>query len=187
MNERNSHSLLAHREDALALIVDVQERLLPAMHDHAAVLDHVCTLISGMQALAVPVLCTEQYPRGLGRTVPVVAGLLGDGVIEKTAFGCLGEPGFVERLEATGRRTLFLCGIETHVCVLQTALAARERGYRVHVVADAVGSRRAADRELGLLRMREAGCVISQTEMALFELLERAGTPEFKAILPLVK
>lgn len=184
----NSTQLLLRRDDALAVIIDVQEKLLPAIADHEALLARTVAFTTAMKTLGVPLLVSEQYPKGLGPTVPELRSAV-DGVpiLVKTAFGCLGDEAFLSALRATGRKTLLLCGIETHVCVLQTALQAREMGLAVHVIEDCVGSRRREDKAAGLARMAAAGCVGSSLEMAVFELLERAGTPLFKAILPLVK
>ncbi len=181
-------SLLLHRQDALAVLIDVQEKLLPAIADHEALLARMLAFTTAMQTLGVPILCTEQYPKGLGPTVPALRDALdGAPILAKTAFGCLGDDAFLQRLQSAGRGTLLVAGIETHVCVLQTALQARQHGYRVHVIEDCVGSRKPADKAAGLERMRSAGCIGSGLEMAVFELLARAGTAEFKAILPLVK
>lgn len=180
--------LLLRREDALAVVIDIQEKLLPAIADAEAVLERSLVFVSAMRLLGVPLLCTEQYPQGLGPTVePLRAALADTPVLAKMSFGCLGDGDFRARLEASGRGALILCGIESHVCVLQTALAARERGLSVHVLEDAVGSRRAEDKAAGLVRLRQAGCVVNRVEMAVFELLGHAGAPEFKALLKLLK
>lgn len=170
------------------LVVDFQERLVPAIHHGAAVVAEAARLIAAARALEVPVLATEQYPRGLGRTVPELAEAL-DGVCprEKTVFSACGAEGLVAELEERSIEDVVLCGIETHVCVCQTALDLLDQGRRVFVAADAVSSRTAANREIGLDRMRCAGAIVVSTEMVIFEWLERAGTEEFKQVLSLVK
>ena len=170
------------------LVVDVQERLLPVMADKAAVEKNVQILLQAARRMNVPILASEQYPKGLGPTVPSVRGLLNDDeVIEKMAFSCMGEEGFVSRFSELGRRRVVLCGIESHVCVLQTALDLLDLGVDVIVIADAVSSRTPENKALGLERLRAAGAQVASVEMAVFEWLERAGTPEFKELSGLIK
>jgi nicotinamidase-related amidase len=170
------------------LVIDIQERLLPAIFEKETVLQNAVRLVKGMQALKVPTWVTEQYRKGLGPTVPeLVDAIPGFTAREKMAFSVCGTPGLMESLRAEKVSNLILCGIEAHVCVCQSALDLLEAGFRPCVVADAVSSRTAANRQLGLERLRAAGAVVVSTEMVLFELLERAGTEEFKQILPLVK
>jgi nicotinamidase-related amidase len=146
-------------------------------------------LAEGFGVLGRPVLASEQYPKGLGHTVPEVAERLPEGsaVVEKLRFSACGVGDFDSALETLGVRSWVVCGIETHVCVNQTVLDLLSRGHDVHVAADAVSSRTAANRALGLEKMREAGAHVTSTEMALFEMLEEAGSPEFKAISKLVR
>jgi nicotinamidase-related amidase len=173
------------------LIIDVQERLVPAMHGPEPLLANLGVLLRAAPVLGVPALASEQYPRGLGRTLPGIADLLvaaGDtaGPFEKVHFSCMAEPGFADRL-AAGREQIVIAGIETHVCVLQTALSLRAAGHACFVVADACSSRTVASAELALARLRDAGVTVVSTEMVLFEWLHRAGTPAFKALSPLVR
>jgi nicotinamidase-related amidase len=138
--------------------------------------------------MGVPVLCTEQYPKGLGPTMVDLRALLPEGsVIEKTSFGSMGEPAFRDALAATGRDQVVLCGTETHVCVLQTALGLRQAGHDVFMVADACGSRRPESEQAGLARARDAGCGIVTTEMVLFEWAGDKNNPRFKDIAALVR
>jgi nicotinamidase-related amidase len=176
------------REQACILVVDVQVKLLPAIYKPQKVVENTSRLISGASFLRVPVLATEQYRKGLGATSPKIATAIQDfAPMEKLAFSACGAAGFRAALKAKNVLSVVLCGIEAHVCVLQTCLDLLEDGYNVFVVADAVSSRTAENRQLALERMRAAGATIVSTEMVLFELLERAGTAEFKQIIALVK
>jgi nicotinamidase-related amidase len=180
--------MLLRADDSVLLVVDVQERLAPAIHAAESVISVVCTLLKAAAEFAVPVLATEQYPRGLGTTIPPVAELLPPGAaVEKIHFSAAHEPGFVERLRGLGRRQIVVTGTEAHVCVLQTALGLVEAGFDCFLVADAVGSRVPANRDLGIQRMRGEGVRVVTSEMVMFEWLHRAGTPIFKRVLPLIK
>ena len=169
-------------------MVDVQERLLPAIFERERVVQNSVRLIQGATILHVPIFVTEQYRKGLGATAPEVAAAIpGFAPLEKLAFSACGAEGFVAALKRKKVSDVILCGIEAHVCVTQTCLGLLEKGFQVFVVADAVSSRTAENYRIGVERMRAAGAVIVSTEMVLFELLERAGTAEFKQILALVK
>lgn len=177
-------SRVLDRARTALVVVDVQEAFRPAVGEFDAVAANTAVLVQGARALDLPVVVTEQYPRGLGETVPEVAGHL-DGVrrVEKTVFSAARAEGF----DLGGRDQALVCGIEAHVCVQQTAQDLLDAGVEVHVAADAVTSRTALNRRLGLEKMEASGAVVTSTEMALFELVERAGTPEFKTIQGLVK
>lgn len=180
--------MLIERQRSCLLVIDVQERLLPAMAAAADVVANSAVLIRAAKRLGVPVLVSEQYPKGLGRTVGSLSSLVPEGpAVEKTEFSCATAPGYLERLKATGRDQLVLTGIEAHVCVLQTALQFRVLGYAVFAVADAISSRKPESVALALARMREAGAMPVTTEMVLFEWLERAGTAEFKELSALIR
>lgn len=188
MPEDRQGGRIANRGGAAFLIVDFQEKFRPVIPNWTGILDNLRRIARAAHTLRIPVLVTEQYPQGLGRTAPELEAELGDAIrLEKIAFGCFREPRFVGKLKGLGVETLLVAGIEAHVCVAQTALQALDEGYRTHVLADAVGSRDPEHVRVAVDRLRSAGAVISCTEMALFELLERAGTPEFKAIQALVK
>jgi hypothetical protein len=176
-------------EESLLLIVDVQERLWPYISNADQVRDRCQVMMKGAAALQVPILVSEQYPKGLGPTLPAIkeCQLPEAPLYEKTAFGCLGDEPLASYLEKTGRRQLVVCGIETHVCVMQTVLEAVDRGYRCAVVADAVGSRDERNRQLALDRMRQEGASIVSTEVILFEWMKTARHPAFKTISALVK
>lgn len=176
------------RDDAILLVIDVQERLVAVMPDRDKVVAATVRLIEGAKALSVPVILTEQYPKGLGPTVPAVREVIEENaLVEKLSFSCCGEKGFDPLLESSGKRSVVIAGMEAHICVLQTSLALLERGYDVHVVGDAVSSRAPENRDTALDLLRDAGATVTTTEIVLFQLLERAGTPEFKAVSALVK
>ncbi len=173
-------SLLARDRTAL-VVVDVQEAFR-AYDSFARVAARCATLVRGARLLDVPRVVSEQYPRGLGHTAPEV-GLRDEPLVEKSVFSAARAEGF----DLRGRTQAVVCGIETHVCVSQTVHDLLSEGVEVHVPADAVGSRHALDYERGLERLERAGAVVTTVESVLFELLERAGTPEFKAVQELIK
>jgi nicotinamidase-related amidase len=171
-------------------VVDVQERLFNAMDAERRddMVSNVKILAAAARRLDVPVLLTEQYPKGLGRTLPEVKSLLADvPPFEKTAFSCAGADGFMDRVTAVGADHIILTGIEAHVCVLLTALDLLGRGLKVSVVADAVCSRRAANLEIGLAQARQAGAVITSTETVVFQLLGGADTDAFRELSKLLR
>jgi len=177
-----------NRSHAALVLVDIQERLLPAIFEKERVLANALRLAKGAAVLCVPAFVTEQYRAGLGGTIPeLAAAVAGFAPLEKMTFSSCGAAGLVEAFAAQGITDVILSGIEAHVCVTQTALDLITRNFNTFVVADAVSSRTAENWRCGLERMREAGAVMASTEMVLFELLGRAGTDEFKRILPLVK
>ncbi|MBW7997209.1 MAG: hydrolase [Candidatus Glassbacteria bacterium] len=172
----------------LLVVVDLQQRLVPVIDSHEAVVANCARLIEGCRVLGVPVIFSEQYPRGLGPTVEQLRKLAGDDEIaEKITFSCLRDRALAETVAETGRDTLLVCGVEAHVCVTQTVLDALEAGYRVHVAADATGSRSPENKRVALERLAVEGATVTTTESALFELLKKAGTDEFRQISKLVK
>ncbi len=170
------------------LVVDLQEKLMPVIHDGPRVLEQACRFIQVARLLKLPILATEQYPKGIGPTCTAIKQALGDApVLEKLTFSsCSAEP-FWAAWQALGRHTAIVCGVETHVCVQQTVLDLLQRGEIVFLLADAVGSRRPLDRDLALGRLHDAGAIVTTAEAVIFELLGRAGTPEFKEALKIVK
>jgi nicotinamidase-related amidase len=168
------------RERSVLIVVDVQEAFRKAVPEFDEVAEAVATLVQGAAAMGVPVVVTEQYPKGLGRTVPAVAEHLPPGTapVEKVRFSAAEADGF----DLGGRDQALVCGIETHVCVNQTTLDLLDRGVEVQVVSDAVGSRTAENRELGLRRVERAGAGLTSVEMALFELLGGSDAEEFKVV-----
>ena len=172
------------RERTALVVVDVQEGFRPAIEGFDELARQTAILVQGAHVLGLPVVVTEQYPKGLGPTIPEVAEHLnGAAPLPKTIFSAPCAEGF----DLQGRDQALVCGIEAHICVMQSALDLVERGVEVEVAADAVSSRTRANRDVGLERMREAGAGITSVETALFELLGGAGSDEFKAIQRLVK
>jgi len=176
-------------EECALAVIDIQEKLLPAIWEKERLVRNSQLLIRLAEMMSIPVIATTQYVKGLGQIVPEIASLLPDtNPMDKLEFGCFGNGEFcsaVSRL--AGRNTLLLCGMETHICVLQTALGALNQGLNVHVAADAVSSRAELNWKLGLERMRDAGAVISSTEMMMYELMGKSGTPVFKEMLKFIK
>ncbi len=172
------------RDRAALLVIDLQEAFRKAIPDFDSVAAAAATMVRGATEIGLPIVVTEQYPKGLGATVPEVADHLPEGTtpIAKTAFSALAAEGF----DLGDRDQVIVCGIETHVCVNQTILDLREAGVEVHVVADAVGSRTAANRDLGLGKAVRSGAWLTSVETALFELLGEAGGDSFKAVQKLV-
>ena len=173
------------RKRAALIVVDVQEAFRKAVPDFPQVADAAATLVRGGEAMKLPIIVTEQYPKGLGETVPEVAEYLPDGVEphEKLRFSAAEADGF----DLGERDQALVCGIEAHVCVNQTVLDLLDEDVEVHVAADAVGSRTEANRELGLAKMEREGALLTSVEMALFELLGGADAAEFKAVQGLIK
>lgn len=180
------------RDAGQLLVVDVQERLLPAMHGGAHAAAQIGILIRAARQLGMPITISEQYPRGLGPTVSsLLEAAAGEAVVlPKTSFSCFRALALAERLStlrAQRRTQIVLCGIEAHICVTQTALDLHAAGYAVAVVTDAVASREPASKAVAILRLVQAGIVPLTTEMVVFEWLGEAGTADFKALLPLIK
>ena len=173
---------------ALLLIVDIQERLVPAMGQRKKVFANCQHIIEAAKLLAIPFLVTEQYPKGLGPTVDEIKDTLTHyEPLEKITFDCCRGEGFLEKVASLYKSQIILTGMETHVCVLQTCLSLLKEGYTVHLVSDAVCSRKKGDFLTARDMMRDAGAVITCTETVLFQLLEKAGTLEFKAISKRIK
>jgi nicotinamidase-related amidase len=180
---------------AALAVIDVQEKLWPVMEDaetRARVLRNLLLLVEAARRLGLPILWSEQYPRGLGPTIPeLAAALSAPGLdvhrLEKMEFSCTAAPAFADIAARLGPRTWIVAGIETHVCVYQTVRDLTADGAPVHIVADAVSSRTAANRAVGLDLAARAGAVVTSTEVAVFDLLHRAGSEDFKALSRLVK
>ena len=172
-------------EDCLLLVIDIQERLIPVIHQHEEVIHNANILLKGMEILGVPVIVTEQYPKGLGNTCKEI--ILGDDakVMEKITFSCLANDYIKESVQS--KKQIIICGVEAHICVLKTALDLLDEGYQVHLITDAVSSRKKENKQVAIERMKQSGVFISSTEMILFQLLDKAGTEEFKLISKLIK
>ena len=172
------------------IVVDIQEKLLPPIFNKDTMVKNSQLLIRLAKILDVPVMVTTQYTKGLGPTVTEIASLLPDvPSIDKLEFGCFGSDVFRSKLKSLpgNRNTVLICGMEAHICVMQTALGALNEGYLVHVASDAVGSRTEWNWQIGLERMKSAGAVISSTEMMMYELLRCSGTRAFKELLQYLK
>jgi nicotinamidase-related amidase len=175
-------------DETVLVIVDVQGKLATLMHDKETLFKNLERLIKGFQILGAPILLTEQYPSGLGATAPEIKTLMPTiKPIEKLSFSCFGEDRFLEAFEELEREQVLIAGIESHICVYQTVSDMLEEDLEVHCVADAISSRTAENRLLGLDRMKDEGAFLSSTEMCLFELLKVAGSSEFKQISALIK
>jgi len=180
--------MLLEAARSLLLLVDTQTRLTPAIHDADACVQRCRLLIEAAKRLDVPVVAIEQYPLGLGPTVPEPAALLDPSQVHaKRHFSCAGEPQIVAALEAHARPAMVICGMEAHICMLQSALGRKALGFAPVVVADAVASRQPASREIALQRLQGHGIEIVTAEMVVFEWLRQAATPAFRSILPLVR
>lgn len=187
----NSHPAARRlrREEAALFVVDIQEKLMPFIFERERVLRNSALLIKAAKVLGLPIVVTEQYPKGLGATLPEIQQALGTFYqpIEKLTFSGCGVQAAREAVQASGCQQWLVIGIETHVCVVQTVLDILEMGLGAHVAADAVSSRTESNYRAGIERMRDAGAVISSAEMAIYEMLREAGMEEFRAILKLVK
>ncbi len=185
------HPMALVREQSALVVIDVQERLFPAMDsDHREeVMRNLKVLAAAAQHLGLPTLATEQYPKGLGHTLPEMKAALPTGLepIEKVAFSCWAVESFRTRLVSTGKRQIVLGGIEAHVCVLMSALDLLAAGYGVHVVADAVTSRTQANWRIAMDYLRQAGAVVTTTETALFQLLGQADSDTFRELARLIR
>ena len=185
------HPHLARASNSILVVIDFQEPFARAMVDRQLVANNITTLLHMARIHKLPVLVTEQNNTKLGPTVPELTSTMEQlevyDPIDKSNFSCCGSEEFLERLYGTGRDTLIMTGLETHVCIQQTALEALDLGFKVHVIRDAVASRHDLDKDTALDKLRHAGAIISTTELASYELLERAGTPEFTAAMKHLK
>ncbi len=177
-----------NRENSAGLVIDIQGKLFPHMDQNEALLKKCITLIEGLKVLEVPLVITEQYPKGLGATVDDIATLVSeDPLVEKITFSCCDEPAVLQTVPIQNCKTIIICGIEAHVCVMQTVVDFLAAGYTAVVVEDCISSRNPEDKRVAIERMRTEGAVITTCESILFELARVAGTTEFKSISRLVK
>ena len=182
------HPHILDREDTLLVVVDMQEPFLRGIHDRERLTQNIGLLVKSAALMQVPVIPTVQYAERMGGVVPEIMQALPAPVsLDKMCFSCAGVPAFLDAVAASGRRQILLCGVETHICVSQTALDLAAHGYQVHVAADAVSSRTLEKHKLGMERMRDSAVLPCAAEAAVYELLCEAGSPEFKAVLALVK
>ena len=183
-----SNIRLISNKDSVLVIVDMQERLIPKISDKHTIISNAITLIKSAGILDIPIIITEQYPKGLGPTIPEIKDLIVPWQpIEKICFSCFGSSDFSRKLKELKKDNLILCGIESHVCIMQTALDGLKLNYSVFFVKDAISSRTKNNRETGFERMAQAGAIPVSTEMLVFELLREAGTDKFKQIVSLVR
>ncbi len=182
------HNSILNKATTGLLIIDIQERINAVMKFRDRVVKNSAKLINGFKILNVPIFITEQYRKGLGPTDKLIWEALDQPkIVDKMDFSCCAALPLMEQLRAKKIKQVVVCGIETHVCVMQTCLDLLAEGFQVHLVSDAISSRRKLDHEAAMDRMEQAGIILTTTEAVLFELLERAGTPEFKQISQLVK
>lgn len=176
-------------DKAVLVVIDIQERLVTAMPQkvYTRMRNTVAMLVEAAKLFGIPVVTTEQYPQGIGHTVPELAELCSAKVVEKVSFGCCGEPDFIAAMGESGRSQVLVTGMEAHVCVYQTVLGLLEDGYHVHLVRDAICSRNKIDFLSGIANAAEAGAVVTTAETALFQLMRESTHDRFKAISRLVK
>jgi len=179
---------LLERNRCVLVLIDFQEKLFPHVYEYQRVLARIDLLLCAANLLQIPLLLTEQYPKGLGNTIEEIRKALPQvQPLEKMDFSCVQAAGFKERLSSLQRDQIVLAGIETHICVAQTAMDLVSKGERVFVVADATSSRRPLDAQVALQRLEQSGLTVTTTEAVVFEWLRRAGTDEFKALQPKIK
>jgi nicotinamidase-related amidase len=176
------------KEDVVALVIDIQEKLHPHMADNEQLLSKSTRLLEGFKTLGVPVLFTEQYPKGLGATLSEISGIFEDfKAYAKLSFSCLDVPEIAEELKKSGRKTVVVIGMEAHVCVMQTCVDLKATGYQPVIIEDCVSSHKLEDKANGLKRLEQEGVTTSCFESILFELTRAAGSDTFKVISKLVK
>ncbi|MDD6612700.1 MAG: hydrolase [Butyricicoccus sp.] len=177
-----------NKEDTMVMVIDYQEKLMPAMHNKDEFIPRTCMLLKGLKTLDVTAIASEQYPKGLGSTVPEIKEALGVApYLPKTTFSCMDDEGIRAAVEASGCNTVLICGAELHICVLQTAMDLVAAGKTVAIVEDCVGSRTAHDMQIGLIRAQQEGILLTTAEAILFELQKVGSGPVFKTISKLVK
>lgn len=175
-------------ESTALLVIDVQGKLAHSVHNREALFENLQKVIRGVQVMDIPIVWTEQYPEGLGSTIPEIAQLIDQPQpLTKTSFSCCGSQPIVEKLKQLNRPQLLVCGIEAHICVYQSVMELLTHGYQIEVITDAISARKLYDKELGLQKMVLAGAAPTSTEMCLFELIKDARSPRFKKILEIVK
>ncbi len=176
------------REDCTGLIIDIQEKLYPVIAEKESLLNNCKKLIEGLRILDIPIVCTQQYSKGLGATLSEISSLLQPfSFIEKNTFSCLDQLEYAGLLKQSGKTHVLICGIESHVCVLQTAIDLQEKGYQSVVLSDCISSRHLAEKQIALQRFSLEGIRVSTVESILFELTRSADSAEFRSISKLIK
>ncbi len=185
----NRNPELLRRDDALLIVVDMQEPFLRNIWERDRVINNSLILIKTAEVLRMPIVPTLQYEKRMGGLIREIARAIPHQFVpfDKICFSAIGEDTILSEIARSGRKHILLCGVETHICIFQTAMDLQHLGYRVSVVGDAVSSRTEANWKFGLERLRQAGIAVPSTEMAAYELMEEAGTPEFKQIVELIK
>ena len=179
---------MLEKKDAVLFVIDVQGKLAQLMQDKEILFENIKKMIKTAQILDIPIVWVEQYPEGLGSTIPEIAELLYFvEPIKKTEFSCCKNKGFMKKVKELNKRQLLIAGIEAHICIYQTSVELVESGYEVQVLGDAVSSRTKANKSIGLNRIQTNGGIITSTEMAIFELLKVAGGDKFKEIIKIIK
>lgn len=176
------------RENCTALVIDIQDKLFPVVSENEALLANCLKLLEGLSTLGIPTVFTQQYTKGLGATIPEISSLYQSfSHIEKSTFSCMDEPAYTNYLDRSGKSIVLICGIESHVCVLQTAIDLEEKGYHPVVVSDCISSRNLEEKKVALNRFNQEGIRISTVESILFELTRSAAAIEFKAISKIIR
>ena len=184
------HPHILHRDTSLLVVVDMQEPFLAAIHERERLTTNVRLLVQAASILGVPAITTLQYAERMGGLVGEISEVMPEtagSALDKLSFSCVGSEAFTAQVAGSGRRQILLCGVETHICISQTALDLMQLGYQVHVAADAVSSRSLEKHKLGMERMRDSGVLPCAAEAAIYEWLAAAGSPEFKSVLKLVR
>ena len=179
--------MLIRAEDSVLIVIDMQERLVPAMQAPARTIKNTKILIAAADEIGIPIMLTEQYPKGLGPTVPEIASATNATLYNKMHFSCMEDDVFADAFRATGRRQAIVAGMEAHICVVQTAASLLEEGFEVFVVSDATASRTLESEQACINRLNASNAAVVTTEMVVFEWLGQAGTASFKRLLPLFK
>ncbi|MCS6775246.1 MAG: isochorismatase family protein [Chloroherpetonaceae bacterium] len=189
MQPPRNHLHLLHPDNTLLVVIDMQEPFLGAIFERERLIKNVTTLMRGMNVLRIPVVTTTQYAKRMGGVIPEIRQCLPPLVtpFDKMSFSCMASPAFASEIQRSGRKQIVLCGVESHICVSQTAHDLIAAGFQVHLAVDAISSRTEVNYRVGVDKMRQGGVILGTVESVLYELLYEAGTPEFREVLSLVK
>ena len=182
-----SHPSIANADQAIIVVVDMQEPFLRTVFEREKVIENVARLLRGAKILRAPIMSTVQNLKSMGDVIPEIRSLLPSPPIDKMTFSCYADRRFSTEVDRSGRKQILLCGVESHICVAQTALAMLHAGFQVQVCGDAVSSRSEENRHIGIEKVRQAGGLLTSTESVLFEMMHEAGTADFREILQIVK